>query len=133
MADDTIITSLNFNDNMPGKSFNDKKNGLEVLIGYVSGLPMRYENESVHNRGLSIALFDKGIGQSDLDKLCQKLSEECRIEKLEILVTKGDYPFDRRWYIIGELQKLIEMAKQNKIALPFSDFLYDDVLEILDV
>ena len=132
MADDTIITSLNFNDNIPGKVFADKKNEQDILIGYVSGLPARYENESIHNRGLAIALFDKGIGQDELDKRCQALSEACRIERLEVLVTKGDYPFDRRWYFIGELTKMLEMAKQNKIRVPISEFYFDEIIEILD-
>jgi len=132
MADDTIITSLNFNDNIPGKVFADKKNEQDVLIGYVSGLPMRYENESVHNRGLAIALFDKGIGQNELDKRCQKLSADCRIEKIEVLVTKGDYPFDRRWYIIGDLTEMLELAKQGKMQVPISDFYYDEIIEVLD-
>jgi len=132
MADDTIITSLNFNDNIPGKVLNDKKNELDVLIGYVSGLPMRYESESSHNRGLALALFDKGIGQSELDFRCQKLSEDCRIEKLDVLITKGDYPFDRRWYLIGDLTKMLTIAQKGKMQTPFSDFFYDEILEILD-
>jgi len=132
MADDTIITSLNFNDNIPGKVFTDKKNEQDVLVGYVSGLPMRYENESIHNRGLALALFDKGIGQAELDKRCQKLSEDCRIERLEVLVTKGDYPFDRRWYIIGDLANMLELAKQGKMQVPISEFYYDEIIEILD-
>jgi len=131
MADDTIITSLNFNDNIPGKVLADKKNEQDILIGYVSGLPSRYENEAVHNRGLALALFDKGIGQSELDKRCQALSESCRIERLEVLVTKGDYPFDRSWYLIGELAKMLEMAKQNQIRVPISEFYFDEIIEIL--
>ncbi len=132
MADDTIITSLNFNDNIPGKVFSDKKNEQDVLIGYISGLPVRYENESVHNQGLAIALFDKGIGQDELDKRCQKLSGDCRLEKLEVLVTKGDYPFDRRWYIIGDIKSMLELGKEGKMHIPISAFFFEEILEILD-
>jgi len=132
MADDTIITSLNFNVNVPGIVISDKKNEQDVLIGYVSGLPMRYDTEAAHNRGLAVALFDKGIGQDELDKRCQTLSEDCRFAKLEVLVTKGDYPFDRRWYIIGDILALIELAQQGKINIPMSDFFYDEIVEVFN-
>lgn len=132
MAEETIITSLNFNDSIPGKTFVDKKNELDVIMGYVSGLPLRFENEALYNRGLSISLFDKGIGQVELDRRCQKLAGDCKNEDFELLVTKGDYPFDRRWYIIGNLRALLETAKKGKISLPFSDLLYDDILALLE-
>lgn len=132
MAHETIITTLNFNDNIPGNKFTDPKNELEVIMGYVSGLPLLYENESLYNRGLAIALFDKGVGQDVLDKWCQKLSEDCSVEGFEILVTKGDYPFDRRWYIIGNIIALIDFAKLDKIKLPFSPAVYDHILGILE-
>ena len=101
-------------------------------MGYISGLPLRYEEESMHNRGLAIALFDKGIGQDVLDARCRKLSMECRIEEIEILITKGDYPFDRRWYIIGDIKTLLEKAKQGKMNLPFSDNMHEHIKGILE-
>ncbi len=132
MAEDTIITSLNFNDNIPGNKFSDKKGELEVIMGYISGLPMRYENEALHNRGLAIALFDKGIGQDVLDIKCQTLAGQIKNEDFDLLITKGDYPFDRRWYIIGDIKALIELAQQGNISMPFSDTIYDNILEIME-
>lgn len=131
MADDTIITSLNFNDNIPGKILNDKRNEQDILIGYVSGLPARYEKEEAHNRGLSIALFDKGIGQNELDNRCQKLSSDCHTQGLEVLVTKSDYPFDRRWYLIGDLVSMLNLAQSGKMTVPISEFYYEELLDIL--
>ena len=132
MAAETTITTLNFNDNIPGNKFADPKNELEVIMGYVSGLPLLYDDVALYNRGLAIALFEKGVGQDVLDKWCQKLAEDCAVEEFEILVTKGDYPFDRRWYIIGDIVALIDFAKLGKITLPFSPGVYNHILGILE-
>ena len=132
MADDTIITSFNFNDNLPGKTLSDGRNGQDIILGYVSGLPMVYESESLHNRGLAIALFDKGIGQGELDRRCQKLSADCKFARLEVLITKIDSPFDLRWFIIGDLKQLFELAQKGKMQVPISNIVLDDVLTFLD-
>lgn len=129
MADETLITSLNFNHGLVGKSIMDKKLGVQVLFGYVSGLPEEFEDLVKLTRGLGMALQDSGIGQSDLDRACQKLSGDCRNEGLKILITKSDMPFDRRWFIVGDIRALIEAASKDRINLPLSDFLYDNVLE----
>ena len=132
MAEDTIITPLNFNNSIVGKTIVDKKTGVEVQFGYVSGLPGRYADLLIETRGLAIALQDSGISQELLDRTCQKLIGDCKNESLETLVTKGDFPFDNRWYIIGDFINLFEAARKDKLKIPISDFLWDDVLEELN-
>ena len=132
MADDTIFTSpLNFNDGLIGKSINDSKGGISIVFGYVSGLDADLYDLMSHNKGIGIALMDRGIGQKELDLACQSLSDQCGEHGLEMLVTKSDLPFDSRWYLIGDLQKLITLSNQDKIHLPFSGHLNDSVLSEL--
>ncbi len=128
MAAETLITSLNFNDSITGISFSDNKTGLSISLGYVSGLPPHLAPLSEDNGGIGLALMDKGIGQHELDQACQKLCERCEREDFTVLVTKCDFPFDARWFLIGALQDLIEAARKDRISLPFSDFLYDELL-----
>ena len=132
MALETQITPLNFNDALIGKSLNDKKTGLDVIFGYISGMPADLFDLSQMQNGVAIALMDRGFGQHELDQACQKLAEECLAADFEILITKGDLPFDARWYLIGDLPALIEAASRDRISLPFSDFLYDDINQQLD-
>jgi hypothetical protein len=53
------------------------------------------------------------------------------MENFDILITKSDLPFDSRWYIIGDLHKLLELASRERITLPFSRFLNDSVMQEL--
>lgn len=132
MADETRFTSpLNFNDSLIGKSINDRKVGLNIVFGYVSGLDTEAYELLYHNKGIGIALTDCGIGQKELDRACQKLSGDCRVEDFEILITKSDLPFDSRWYLIGDLRKLMELAEKDRIALPFSKHLTNSVYDEL--
>ena len=132
MAEETLITPLNFNDALIGKSLNDKKNGLDIIFGYLSGMPPDLAEIAESHGSVALALMDRGIGQQELDQACQKLSGECLNESFELLVTKSDLPFDSRWYLIGALPDLLEAARRDRIALPFSDFLYDELQQTLD-
>lgn len=132
MAEETTITSLNFNDALIGKALNDKKTGLDVILGYLSGMPPDLAELAENHGSIGVALMDRGIGQHELDNACQRLAGECLNETFEILVTKSDLPFDARWYLIGDIHALIDAASRDRMSLPFSDFLYDELLEILD-
>ena len=132
MAEETLITPLNFNDALIGKSLNDKKNGLDIILGYLSGMPPDMAEMAEQHSNVAVALMDCGMGQHELDQACQKLAGECLNENFDILITKSDLPFDARWYLIGNLSKTLEAAKQDRISLPFSDFLYDDLQQMLD-
>lgn len=130
MAEDTIITSLNFNDSLIGKTLNDKKTGLDVMFGYLSGMPPDVAEMAEKHGGIGVALMDRGFGQHELDLACQRLSGECLNEDFEILITKGDLPFDARWFLIGDIDALLTAASRDRISLPFSNFLYEDVQQI---
>jgi len=127
MAQDTQITPLNFNDNIIGKSLNDKKTGIDLAFGQLSGMPPNITQIAERHGNIGISLMDKGIGQRELDLACQSLIEASLNEDFEIFVTKSDLPFDARWYLIGDIEKMIEAARQDRISLPFSSFLYDDI------
>ena len=132
MADETNITPLNFNHGIIGKTIMDKKAGVEIYFGYMSGLPEEYSDLFFETRGLAIALQDVGITQDLLDRACRKLTEDCRIGGLKILITKSDMFFDRRWFFLGDIEGLVDGAKKGRFSLPISDFLYDNVLEEIE-
>ncbi|MCB9983339.1 MAG: hypothetical protein H6861_06670 [Rhodospirillales bacterium] len=131
MALDTLITPLNFNDGLIGKSFNDRKNGLDIILGYVSGMPPDLAEIAENHGGIGLALIDRGIGQHELDQACQSLAEQCLNQDFSLLITKSDLPFDARWYLIGDLISMLDAAARDRISLPFSDFLYDELSDYL--
>lgn len=131
MAAETNLTPLNFNAAIVSKSILDRKNGIEIIFGYVTGMPFEYAELLNYHGGFCFALQDRGITQEILDHKCRKLIEDCAIEKLDILLTKGDLPFDPRWFFIGDITKLMELAVDEKIALPVSPALYDEIYDEL--
>lgn len=132
MAEDTLITTLNFNDALIGRSLSDKKNGMDVILGYISGMPPDLAEVSETHGGVGLALMDRGIGQQELDHACQTLAGECLNQDFDVLITKSDLPFDARWYLIGNLAEMLEAARRDRITLPFSDFLYDELIDHLE-
>jgi hypothetical protein len=132
MAEDTLITPLNFDDTLIGKILNDKKTGLDIIPGHINGLPSPLANMAKTYGHLCFALINRGMGQQELDLSCRKLSGDCLSESFDILITKSDLPFDSRWYIIGDLNSLLEAARQDRMSLPFSDFMYDELQQILN-
>ncbi len=129
MAEDTLITPLNFNDTLTGKLWSDKKNGLDISLGHISGLPADLAEIPYNAGDIAISLMERGMGQRQLDMACQKLASDCKNRDFTLLLTKSDFPFDARWYMIGDLAETIAAAKLDTISLPFSSFLYDEMQE----
>lgn len=128
MAYNTQFSRLNFHFQEIYKTLIDKRNGLKIMLGLVSGLRggnLKYSNI---NKGFAIAFQEQGMAQDELDSLCNKMSEQAGSLAIDILSTKSDLPFDNRWFVMGDIRGLIEAAKQDKIFMPFSNFLYDGIL-----
>ncbi len=132
MAADTPLTSLNFNDSIIGKSFVDKKTGVKISFGYVSGLPPDLAEIAEQYSSIGLSLMENGMGQHELDQTCQSLISQCGVEDFDILITKSDLPFDVRWFVIGDLNAMLLAARSDRISLPFSDFLYDELQQVVD-
>ena len=122
--------SLNFNDKIIGKSWIDK-DGLEITIGFISGLPIEIAEIAYPSGDMGISVIDKGYGQKELDIACESLIEQCAARDITILITKSDLPFDARWYLIGQLDVLLKDAMNEHIKMPFRASLADDILSQL--
>lgn len=131
MAEDTLLIPLNFNAAIIGKTLNDRKAGVDIIFGYISGMPPDMADIAERYNDLAIALMDRGIGQAELDMACQQLAGEVIAADFDILITKSDLPFDARWYLIGDLHALMEASQADQVTLPFSDFMRKDVVNHL--
>lgn len=129
MASGTKITRLNFDYQELSKTLIDKQNGIKVILGHIRGLRSVFQAYEHMNMGFCIALQDQGVGQGHLDRQCEKLNEDADMMGIDILVTRADLPFDNRWFLAGDLKMLLDAARLNKIHCPFSEILYDDILE----
>lgn len=127
MAFDTKIISLNFNEGLIGKSWIDKLNGLEIFLGYVSGLHGDTADLAYKFSDVCIAILARDDIQKELDIQCGKLETAAQIENVDLVIAKGDFPFDKRWYLIGDVPSAIDLAEKNIIPMPFSDFLYNEI------
>ena len=132
MAEETQLIPLNFNDGIIGKTLNDRKVGVDIIFGFVSGMPPGLAEIAEAHNDLAIALMDRGIGQQELDHACQQLAGELLNAEYEILIAKSDLPFDSRWYLIGNIRSLIAAAKTDDVTLPFSNLMCDDIINHLD-
>lgn len=132
MAEETQLIPLNFNDGIIGKTLNDRKVGVDIIFGFVSGMPPGLAEIAEAHNDLAIALMDRGIGQQELDHACQQLAGELINAEYEILIVKSDLPFDSRWYLIGNIRSLITAAKTDDVTLPFSNLMCDDIINHID-
>lgn len=124
----TNLTRLNFHYDEINKVLIDKKLGLKISLGLVSGLRGIYGPYQNINQGFALCIQEQGIPQNELDRICSYISEDANIEMVDILLTKSDLPFDNRWYVMGNIRGLIEAARRDKIRFPLSHYMCDTIL-----
>lgn len=124
----TNLTRLNFHYDEINKVLIDKKLGLKISMGLCSGLRGIYGPYQNINQGFTICVQEQGMQQSQLDQLCSSLTQEANSQGIDILVTKSDLPFDNRWYILGDIRGMMELARRDKLRLPLGYYMYDAVL-----
>lgn len=132
MTFDTHLTRLNFHYQDIHKTIIDKKLGLKIALGLISGLRPAYSPYQQKNGGFTLCLQEQGIPQNELDHLCRRLAEQARTLGIDILTTKNDLPFDNRWYILGDLRPFLEAGRSGKINIPFSNFLFAHIIVELE-
>lgn len=128
MVFNTNFSRLNFHYEEIYKTIIDKRNGLKISMGLCSGLRGSYAQYQNVNKGFTLCFQEQGMAQNELDSMCGKMVEQAQSLGINILATKSDLPFDNRWFILGDIRKLIESAQQDKIFMPLSNFLYDSIL-----
>ncbi|MFP4313552.1 MAG: hypothetical protein ACLFR0_04400 [Alphaproteobacteria bacterium] len=132
MAFGTHYNRLNFHFDEIYKTMVDKKNGLKISLGLVSGLRGNNSRYMSINKGFTVSFQEQGMPQNELDILCNKMAEQAQSLGIDVLLTKSDLPFDNRWFVMGDLRGLIEAARQDKIFMPLSDFLYEGIIVELE-
>lgn len=132
MAFGTNYNRLNFHFDEIYKTMVDKKNGLKISLGLINGLRGNNARYMTMNKGFALAFQEQGMPQNELDMLCNKMAEQAQSLGIDVLLTKSDLPFDNRWFIMGNLRGLIDAARQDKIFMPLSDFLYDGIIVELE-
>jgi len=128
----TNLMRLNFHYNDINKVMIDKKLGLKISLGLVSGLRGTYDPYQNTNQGFALCLQEQGLPHNELDRICSQISGDANIQNIDILITKSDLPFDNRWYIMGDIRGMIENAQRNKIRFPLSNYMCDTILVELE-
>lgn len=128
MAIGKHFTRLIFDFEELNQTIVDKRNGLKISLGLIKGLRGNYARYMTINNGFTLAFQEQGMPQNELDNLCGKMAEQAQSLGIDILSTKSDLPFDNRWFVMGDIRRLIEAAQQDKIFMPFSNFLYDGII-----
>ncbi len=101
------------------------------MLGSFSGLPSIYTPYQSYNKGTGLAIQSRGFGQDELDQTCKTLMREASRLDIRLLLAKSDLDFDNRWYWIGDLEKLFDLAAQDRIHCLISPYLYDEILDII--
>lgn len=133
MAFYTNSTRLNFHYKEIHKTLIDKRLGLKVSLGLVSGLRKDYAEYQVKNRGFTVCFQEQGMPQNELDHLCASISEQAQSLGIDVLATKSDLPFDNRWYVMGDVRGLVENAQIGRINAPFAHVLYANIIVELEM
>lgn len=132
MAFNTNLTRLNFHYDEIHKTMIDKKLGLKISLGLISGLRAGYRPYQNKNHGFTICLQEQGMPQDELDRLCLNIAEQSQSLGYDVLATKSDLPFDNRWYLMGDLRPMLEAGRNGRMNIPFSNFLYANMIVELE-
>ncbi len=128
MFSHTGLIRLNFDSTALSRSLVDKKSGLLLALGFVNGLSSPHQAFEKLHGGFAIALQEQGMGQGELDRACDRLAGEIVLQGVNVLVAKSDLPFDSRWFIMGDIGSLLDLADMDRISLPFDRMLYGPIL-----
>lgn len=121
------FTDLNFYHGLPSHSFVDRKAEVRVNLGRASPVPPQYAEYGKKYGGVLLGIQQSGMGTDRLDQMCNLLALNCRSLGLELLVTKSDRPFDRQWYFFGDIEGLLNAARDELIRPPFTRALHDQI------
>lgn len=132
MSFNTNLTRLNFHYDEMHKTMIEKKLGLKISLGLVSGLRGGYRYYQTKNQGFSMCLQEQGMPQDELDRLCMSIADQAQSLGYDVLATKSDLPFDNRWFLMGDLRPFLEAGRMGKINIPFSNFMYATIIVELE-
>jgi len=128
MAFNTDTMRLNFHFSEIHKTMIDKKLGLKISLGLISGLRAGYRDYQNKNQGFALCLQEQGMPQDELDRLCLSIADQAQSLGFDVLETKSDLPFDNRWYLMGDLQPMLNAGRNGIMNMPFSNFLYANII-----
>ncbi len=128
MAFNINLTRLNFHFDELHQTMIDKRLGMKISLGLISGLRGSYAVYERMNKGFCICFQEQGMAQNEMDRMCMSLSEQAQSLGVDVFATKSDLPFDNRWYILGDLRGMIENAQIGKINAPLSNYLYANIM-----
>jgi len=132
MAFHSDTTRLNFHFGDIHKTMIDKMLGLKISLGLSSGMRGGYSAYQHKNQGFTICLQEQGMPQNELDRLCLSIAEQSQSLGYDVLATKTDLHFDNRWFLMGDLRAMLEAGRNGKINIPFSNFLYANIMVELE-
>ena len=132
MAFHSDTTRLGFHFSEIHKTMIDKKLGLKISLGLISGLRGSYRDYQNKNQGFTICLQEQGMPQNELDRLSLNIAEQAQSLGYDVLATKSDLPFDNRWFLAGDLRPALEAGRNGRINIPFSNFLFANIIVELE-
>lgn len=132
MAFHSDTPRLNFHFGEIHKTMIDKMLGLKISLGLVSGLRGGYSVYQNKNQGFTICLQEQGMPQNELDRLCLSIAEQSQSLGYDVFATKSDLHFDNRWFLMGDLRAMLEAGRNGRINIPFSNFLYANIMVELE-
>lgn len=125
MNDD--FTALDFDRGQPSHSFIDKKKEVRINLGRVGSLPAEYVALRQSYGPILLGIQSCGMDQDRLDQSCGLLRLNCQTLKIDLLVTKSDRPFDSQWYFFGDLEGLLDAARDELVRPPFSNAIHHQI------
>lgn len=118
---------LDFNRYSPCLEFIDKKAGVKAALGLIGVLPVRMQPVVDRHDSLLLSVQDAGIGQDLLDQAFRTLEEDCARRGVDIIIARSTRPFDKLWYVFGDLAGLFDALESERVSLPFDSMLYEDL------
>ncbi len=126
------FTDLDFDRFSPVHFFMDKKAGVKITMGHIGRIELRESDIAGRYAGLMLAIETAGMDQDRLDRISRDLERDCARERFDILLTRSKFPFDKKWYLMGDLKSVLNAAGVEKLKLPFSAVTANAILRIVE-
>lgn len=121
------FTDIGFHHGSPSHSFIDRKNEVRISMGRAA-VPAAHAALAEKFGHVLLSVTAAGMDVSRFDQICNMMRLNAQTARLDVLVTKGQTPFDGQWYILGDIAGLLRAAQDSMLRPPFGPALHDDIM-----
>lgn len=113
---------MNFETRSLGSDLSDRDTMTRIVFGGISDLPSGADKMASLSDHWAVAIEPNGVDIDTFDGWFRQTVQELEASGIDdVVVSKSDNRAEERWFMFGNLERLIEAAKAGEVFVPIGD------------